>query len=409
MRVLIAGAGVGGLALALSLHERGIPCTVFESAAEVRELGVGINSLPHAVAELAALGLLPALDAVAIRTRTLAYANRFGQEICAEPRGMFAGHAVPQFSIHRGRLQGVLLAAARQRLGEAAIRTGHRLLEFAQDGAGVTARFAIPGGEVAEAGDVLVGADGIHSVVRAALHPDDGGIRWTGIQLWRGAVEWPAWRGGDHMLVAGDMNEKLVLYPIAPGASAATRLTNWAVAVRLAPDAPPPPREDWSRRAAHADVLPHLARFSLADFDLPGLVAATEEIFEYPMADRDPLPWWTRGRVTLLGDAAHPMYPTGSNGSAQAILDARCLARMLDGRDTEEALQAYEAERRAMTTEIVLSNRRGGPERVLDVVSERAPAGFDRIEDVISAEELRAIGLGYATMAGFATGGSRGG
>ncbi|MFC7540214.1 FAD-dependent monooxygenase [Siccirubricoccus deserti] len=226
MRVLIAGAGIGGLALALSLHERGIGCTVFEAAREVRALGVGINALPHAVAELAALGLLPALDAVAIRTRTLTYANRFGQEILSELRGMHAGHPVPQFSIHRGHLQAVLLRAVRERLGEGAVLTDHRLERASQDAEGVTARFATAAGPVEARGDILVGADGIHSALRAALHPEDGGIRWTGIILWRGATEWPVWRSGDSMMVAGDMNEKLVLYPIAPGTTPETRLTN---------------------------------------------------------------------------------------------------------------------------------------------------------------------------------------
>jgi 2-polyprenyl-6-methoxyphenol hydroxylase-like FAD-dependent oxidoreductase len=402
MRVLIAGAGIGGLALALSLHEHGIACTVFEAAREVRVLGVGINALPHAVAELAALGLLPALDAVAIRTRTLTYANRFGQEILSELRGMHAGHPVPQFSIHRGHLQAVLLQAVRERLGEGAVLADHRLEQAGQDAEGVTARFATGAGPVEARGDILVGADGIHSALRAALHPEDGGIRWTGIILWRGATEWPVWRGGDSMMVAGDMNEKLVLYPIAPGGTPGTRLTNWALGIRQAEGSPPPPREDWSRRGRHEDALRGLARFQVPDFDVAALVAATEEIFVYPMADRDPLPWWTRGRLTLLGDAAHPMYPTGSNGAAQAILDARCLARCLEALPAPQALEQYEAERRARTTEIVLSNRRGGPERVLDIVSARAPEGFTRIEAVISAAELAEIGLRYAAAAGFA-------
>lgn len=399
MRVLIAGAGIGGLTLALSLHEVGIDCIVLEAAAELRELGVGINALPHAVAELAALGLLPALDAVALRTRGLTYANRFGQVIWQEARGLHAGHAAPQFSIHRGRLQGVLLRAVRERLGEGGVRTGHRLETVAQDETGVVARC----GTTELRGDVLVGADGIHSMLRAALHPDDGGIRWTGILLWRGAIDWPAWGGGDAMLVAGDMTEKFVCYPIAPGATPETRLTNWALGVRIAaPGTPAPAREDWSRRADRDAVLPHCARFRLPQIDAAALVAATPEIFEYPMADRDPLPWWTRGRVTLLGDAAHPMYPTGSNGAAQAILDARCLARCLATLPPTEALLAYEAERRPRTTEVVLSNRRGGPERMLDEVSARAPDGFARIEEVIAADELASIGGQYAVAAGFA-------
>ena len=401
MQVLIAGGGVGGLTLALSLQERGIPCTVFEAAEQIRPLGVGINTLPHAIRELAALGLLPALDAVAVRTRELRYLNRFGQQIWVEPRGTWAGHDVPQFSSHRGHLHEVLWHAARERLGAGALVTGARLAGFSQDGTGVTATFA--DGRSAR-GDVLIGADGIHSVLRATLHPDDGGIRWNGIQMWRGAIDWPEFEGGDTMIVAGDMTEKLVLYPIAAGATPGRRLTNWVVCAQIGdPTRPPPRREDWSRPGRLDEVLPHVARFRIPFLDVEALVRATPEFWEYPMCDRDPLPFWTQGRVSLLGDAAHPMYPVGSNGASQAVLDARCLAALLAGGDAVAALAAYEVERLPKTAEIVRSNRKGGPERVVDVVSERAPDGFARIEDVIATEELAAIAGGYARMAGFAT------
>lgn len=401
MSVLIAGGGVGGLTLALSLHERGVACRVFEAAARVKPLGVGINTLPHAIRELAALGLLPALDEVGVRTRELRYLNRFGQEIWVEPRGTWAGHEVPQFSIHRGHLHAVLWKAARERLGRGGLVPGARFAGFRQDRSGVTARFA--DGRTAR-GAVLVGADGIHSVLRARLHPRDGGIRWNGIQMWRGAVDWPEFEGGDTMIVAGDMTEKLVLYPIAKGSRPGTRLTNWVVCAQIGDATKPPPRrEDWSRPGRLAEVLPHVARFRIPFLDVEALVRATPEFWEYPMCDRDPLPSWTRGRVTLLGDAAHPMYPVGSNGASQAVLDARCLAALLAGRDPMEALAAYEAERLPKTADIVRSNRKGGPERVVDVVSERAPDGFARLEDVIAREELAGIAGGYARMAGFAT------
>jgi 2-polyprenyl-6-methoxyphenol hydroxylase-like FAD-dependent oxidoreductase len=394
MHVLIAGGGVGGLTLALSLQERGVGCTVLEAADEVRELGVGINTLPHAIAELAALGLLPALDAVAVRTRELRYLNRFGQEIWREARGEHAGHPAPQFSIHRGRLHGVLWRAVEARLGP--VRRGARVAGFAQDDDGVTVTLA-DGSTIR--GDVLVGADGIHSRVRATLHPSDGGIRWNGIQMWRGAVDWPVFEGGDCMVVAGDMTEKLVLYPIAAGAAPGTRLTNWVVCVRQGDgSAPPPRREDWSRPGQLEELLPHARRFAMPMLDVEALVRATPECFEYPMCDRDPLPFWTAGRVTLLGDAAHPMYPVGSNGASQAVLDARCLAGLLAARDAPAALAAYEAERLPRTAEIVRSNRLGGPERIVDVVSARAPDGFVRIEDVIAREELAAIAGGYARI-----------
>ena len=402
MNVLIAGGGVGGLALALMLHQRGIACTVLEAAPAVKPLGVGINTLPHAIRELATLDLLPALDAVAIRTRELRYLNRFGQEIWKEPRGVWAGHDVPQFSIHRGHLHQVLWQVAEARLPVGALLSNARLQSFAQDEAGVTAQL-VDGRSLR--GDVLIGADGIHSAIRAHLHPDDGGIRWNGIQMWRGAVEWPAFEGGDTMIIAGDMKEKLVLYPIAPGASAATRLTNWVVCAQIGDASKPPPRrEDWSRPGQLDEVLAHVARFRIPFLDVAALVRATGEFWEYPMCDRDPLPFWTERRVTLLGDAAHPMYPVGSNGASQAVLDARCLADLLATQAPEAALAAYAAERLPKTAEIVRANRKGGPERVVDEVSARAPDGFARLEDVISREELAAIAGGYAQMAGFAAG-----
>jgi 2-polyprenyl-6-methoxyphenol hydroxylase-like FAD-dependent oxidoreductase len=403
MRIVIAGGGVGGLTLALMLHQRGIACSVHEAAVEVRPLGVGINALPHAIRELAALGLLSALDAIAIRTRQLTYANHLGQTIWTEPRGLGAGHEVPQFSVHRGRLHRMLWDAAVERLGAEAVRAGQRLVGYEQTADGVAAVFTgADGSTETVVGDALIGADGIHSTLRAMLHPDDPGIRWNGIQMWRGAVDWPAFDGGDSMVIAGDGVAKLVLYPIAPGEQPDTRLTNWVIYARVAEAREPPPvRENWSRLGQY-EAFRHLAdRIALPFIDVGALIRSTAEIFEYPMCDRDPLPWWTQGRVTLLGDAAHPMYPVGSNGASQAILDARCLSDLLLTRTVEDALAAYEADRLPATAALVRSNRVGGPERVIDLVAGRAPDGFARVEDVASAEELAGIVRGYAQLAGF--------
>lgn len=404
MTVLIAGGGIGGLTLALMLAARGVDCCVFEAAAEVRPLGVGINTLPHSIREFAGLGLLEALDRTGIRTRKLTYMNHLGQTIWSDPRGLFAGHDVPQFSIHRGRLHAVLWEAALQRLGPARVRSGMRLIGVTQDADSVTARFTDRDGVTQEVtGSALVGADGIHSWLRAHLHPEDGGIRWNGIQMWRGAVDWPVFDGGDAMVIAGDAVAKLVLYPIAPGETDATRLTNWVIYARIGDAAlPPPGRESWSRRGQLADFRPLVDRLHLPFIDVAALIGATPEIFEYPMCDRDPLPWWTQGRLTLLGDAAHPMYPVGSNGASQAALDARCLADLLTTRDVVSAFAAYDAERVPATAAVVRSNREGGPERVIDLVAQRAPDGFAAIGEVASHDELEAVVRGYARLAGFA-------
>jgi 2-polyprenyl-6-methoxyphenol hydroxylase-like FAD-dependent oxidoreductase len=406
MKAIIVGGGIGGLTTALMLRARSIDCELFEQADAIRELGVGINTLPHAIRELAQLGLLDRLDQVAIRTSELFYLTRHGQQVWHEKRGLEAGHEVPQFSIHRGRLQSVIHQAAVERLGEGAIHTGCRLGSFTEDEGGVTAYFFDRSGAHVHTvrGDVLIGADGIHSKVRETLFPQEGPPCWNGLMLWRGAADWPVFLTGQSMIIAGGLNAKAVIYPIAEGSSPASRLTNWAVLVRIGDgSAPPPRREDWSRLGRPDELMPHVNGFRIPQVDFASLVRATPEFWEYPCCDRDPLPYWSQGRVTLLGDAAHPMYPVGSNGASQAILDARVLADALARSEhPRQALAVYQQQRLPMTAEIVASNRRGGPEGVIDAVEQLAPQGFSDIEAVLNYEAREAIVRGYANRAGFA-------
>src|SRR5262249_24925188 len=313
MHVVIVGAGIGGLTLALMLKARRIPCEIFEASTRIRELGVGINVLPHAIAELSELGLLERLDAVGVRTRELIYANRFGQEIWRERRGLEAGYKVPQLSIHRGRLQGVLRDAAVERLGRKAIHTGHLFQAVAEGEGSVRARFKRirDGTRATVAGDVLVGCDGIHSSVRRQLYQLDTGLSWNGGLMWRGATTAKDLLHRRTRTVPGGFNNKLVLYPIGKGSKGSkpgTQLINWVVTHRMGDGSSPPPRrEDWNRHGTLAELMPHVARFSTPHVDLVKLVKGAPAFYEYPMADHDPLPRWTHGRVTRLVDPAQPM------------------------------------------------------------------------------------------------------
>lgn len=405
MKAIIVGGGIGGLTTALMLQARGLDCEIYEQAASIQELGVGINVLPHAIRELAALGLLDRLDAVAIRTHELFYLNRQGQEVWREPRGLDAGHDVPQFSIHRGRLQSVILDAVIERLGADKVHTGRRLATFDQDEGGVTASFTDQAGNPVETarGEILIGADGIHSVVRRTLFPDEGGPVWNGLVLWRGARDWPRYLTGRDMIIAGGLESKMVVYPIAEGSTPDTVFTNWAVIGKLGDGSSLPARENWSRPGRWEDLAPNTAGITIPQVDVHALMRATETFWEYPLSDRNPLPRWSHGRVTLLGDAAHPMYPVGSNGASQAILDARALGdALVRAEHPMQALAAYDAERLPKTAEIVQSNRKGGPEGVIDAVEKLAPEGFTDIEAVLSYAEREAIVRGYAQRAGFA-------
>ena len=407
MKALIAGAGIGGLTSALFLNRAGIEVELFEQSKDLREVGVGINMLPHAVKALASLGLLGALDSSGIRTRELIYLNRFGQIVWREPRGLDAGYDVPQYSIHRGSLLGLLHRATVDRLGAERIHVNRRLTNFTADAAGVVINLVDDTGARFEArGDLLIGADGIHSVVRKCLYPDEGRPIWNGIMLWRGVAEWPTWEDGRTMAIAGRNDAKFVFYPIAdlPGRRDG-KLTNWAIMARIASHGSTPARrEAWSRRGRFDEAIPFVRdRFRLSYVDPEAIIKASGAFYEYPNCDRDPLPRWSFGRVTLLGDAAHPMYPVGSNGASQAILDARCLAEQLAScADLEAGLAAYDLKRRSDTTAIVLANRLGGPERIIDMIEARAPEGFDDIDAVATEAERRAVVRGYASLAGYA-------
>ncbi len=404
MEVIIVGAGIGGLTLALSLHRAGIASRVFESAPEIAPLGAGINVLPHASKELCELGLESALARNAVETREAVFYNRFGQLIYREPLGRHAGYASPQFSIHRGDLQELLLDACRQRLGADRIRLGWRCVRFDQDVKCVTMHFAeaATGAMLApQRADAAVGCDGLHSVVRKQLHPNEGEPRYSGVNMWRGVTPWAPFLSGASMVRAGWLaHGKMVIYPIRDNIDAQGRqLVNWVAEIETPKHRD---RRDWNRPGSVDDFIAAYADWHFDWLDVPAMIRATERVLEYPMIDQDPLPWWTDRRITLLGDAAHPMLPRGSNGAGQAILDARALADVLVAHpgDPAAALKAYEAARLPATTAVVLANRASPPDAIIrEVYLRTGDKPFGRIEDVISAEELRAISDSYKRVA----------
>lgn len=401
--ITIVGAGIGGLTLALELHAAGIPCRVYEAAPELRPLGVGINLLPHATAVLAELGVLERLEAIAVQTREAVFYNRFGQHVYTEPAGRYAGYPTPQLSIHRGHLQLTLADIVRERLGADAIVGDHQCLGIDQDGSSVTARFrSVSTGEPRESvtGDALIGCDGVHSVIRKQFQPDEGAPRYSGVLMWRGTTVGQPFLSGASMVRAGWLRDgKLVVYPIRDNPDG-TQLINWVAEI----ERPFSGDRDWGKPGDPADFVPAFADWTFDWLDVPALLRGADTVLEYPMVDHDPLETWTVGRATLLGDAAHPMVPRGSNGAGQAILDARALRAALQAvPDTAEALLAYETDRRPKTSAVVLTNRATPPDAILKEVWERTgDRPFDDIEDVISSAELEAISQRYRAVAGFA-------
>jgi 5-methylphenazine-1-carboxylate 1-monooxygenase len=401
MNVIVVGGGIAGLTMALSLHQAGIRVRVCEAAEDVRPLGVGINLQPTAVRELTELGLAEELNRAGVAIGALSLFNKHGQLICTEQRGLSAGYHWPQYAIHRGRLQLLLWRAAQQRLGDVNVRSGLEFKHFTENDSRVAATFLerTSGNNVTEETDVLIGADGIHSTVRRQLHPNEGEPRFGGQILWRFAIESEPFLGGSSQVICGHFRQRMIVYPIGQSARTGELETNCIC--QIAVPGMVPPREDWNRRASRETVLAAFSAWKFPWLDMPALIARAKEIFEFPLVDRDPVETWTRGRVTLIGDAAHPMQPIGSQAGSQAIVDARVLTGALSASsDPSEALRCYDLERRPAMNDITLRNRKFGPEAAMQLVEDRAPNGFARISDVISQAELDEITTSFSVAGG---------
>jgi 2-polyprenyl-6-methoxyphenol hydroxylase-like FAD-dependent oxidoreductase len=395
MRIAIAGGGIGGFALALSLHRLGLECDVYEATPQIREIGVGITLLPHAMRELALLGLQPELEAVGIENLESVFFNRWGQFIYREQRGRHAGYTLPEIGLHRGKLHGVLYRAAVERLGPQRIHLDSRCLGIEQDGNKATLRL---NGRTVEA-DIVIACDGVNSALRREFYPHEK-LAFGGINTWRGVtVHRPILTGKTYMRIGSIDTGKMVIYPIADNVDGqGNQLVNWVAEIRR----PGSPMNDWNQPGRPEDFISIFEDWKFDWLDVPNLIRSAQQIFEYPMVDKDPVPRWTFGRVTLLGDAAHPMYPRGSNGSAQALIDARTLAELLASREPLDALAEYERVRLAPTARIVETNRTVPPDFIIMKVDELTRGKpFGKLEDVISEDELRELSDEYKRIAGF--------
>ena len=405
--VLVAGAGIGGLSVALTMHQIGVPCVVFESVAEIKPLGVGINLQPNAVREMYEMGFGPdALDTIGIQTREFVLVGLNGNEVYSEHRGLKAGYKWPQYSMHRGGLQMLLYRAALERVGAPSIRTGLRVTGYRNDPERkrVTALLKSRDGKCSEVeGSLLIAADGLHSAVRQQMYPQQPPIQWGGAIMWRGVTKGKPIRSGASFVGLGTHRHRVVFYPIS-AADPSTGLAdiNWIAEITV-DNTGGWPDGDWNKQVRHEDFMHRFEDWDYDWIDIPGMLRGATEVFEYPMIDRDPVPTWVDGNVALLGDAAHVMYPTGSNGASQAIVDARVLgAAMLEHGVNARALQAYDTRLCAEISQVVLRNRGAGPFGLLNLLDDRCGGVFDNIDEVIPKAERDEFMLRYKTAAGFA-------
>ena len=405
--VIIAGGGIGGLAMALTLHQIGVPCVVFEAVREMRPLGVGINMQPNAVRELYELGIgKQDLDEVGLPAKEWALVGLNGNDIYSEPRGLLAGYNWPQYAVHRGRFHMLLHEKLVERIGADAVHLGSRVTAYRKNPDGsVSALIENADGSTTEAnGALLIGADGIHSAVRAQMHPTQPPIHWGGAVMWRGKTWAKPIRTGASFVGLGTHRQRMVFYPIShPDRITGLSMINWIAEVTM-DNAEGWKQRGWFRQVGIDDFAHHFESWVWDWLDVPALLRQADSAFENPMIDRDPIPTWQDGPVALLGDAAHAMYPTGSNGGSQAIIDARVLgAAMVEHGPTPQALAAYNAKLCGPISQLILRNRGAGPFGLLNMVDERCGGTFDNIDDVIPPKERAEFMAGYKAAAGFAT------
>ncbi len=403
-KVIITGGGIGGLSLALTLHQIGVPCLVIEASREMRPLGVGINIQPNAVREFLDLGIdLVDLDSIGVPAQEWALVGLNGKEVYSEPRGLDAGYKWPQYAVHRGQLLMMLYNKVVERLGKDAVLLGHRVTQYRKDEHGVTVSLTSSEDKQTERHcQLLIGADGIHSTVRAQMHPEQPPIHWGGAVMWRGTAQVKPMRTQSSFIGLGTHKHRMVIYPISHPDKDGTALVNWIAEVTV-DNADGWQQDGWFREVEIDHFIHHFEHFKYDWLDVPTLLRSADCAYENPMIDRDPVSTWVDGPVALMGDAAHAMYPTGSNGASQAIVDARVIgAKLLQHGITPDALTAYDDQLCSKISEVVLRNRGAGPFGLLNLLDDRCGGVFDDIEAVLPAKERSEFMARYKQAAGFA-------
>ena len=398
--IAIIGAGPGGLMTALRLHQQGFRPRIYEAVTELQPLGVGIDIKVYGTKELDELGLLEEFRAISVDAQESLFFNNHGQEIYAELCGVHMGYLHEQRFVHRGYFQLFLYAKVLERLGADSVVLGARTTGYSQEGDGVTLSLQHADGSTSQAhADVVIAADGIKSAVRRQMHPASADPKYSGITMWRGTTLMEPFKTGGTILHIGDpRTSSMIVYPIADNfEGTGLTLVNWVVEATRDETA-----EDWNQRGTVDEVLPYYDNCKLGFLDVQEMLRNAREVYLFPLIDHDPLDWWTDGRVTLLGDAAHAMYPRGGNGACQALVDTRVVAEKLATiPDPGVALKAYEDERREGVNRIVLANRGEGYEVIRRMVAERTNGErFTDIEQVLPLAEADEIFSRYHKLVG---------
>lgn len=401
MDIAIIGAGPAGLAAALRLHQRGLKPRIYETVSELKPLGVGIDVKVYGTKELEDLGILEEFRSMSVDAKDSIFYNKYGQEIYAELCGVHMGYLHEQRFVHRGYLQMLLYRKVIERLGEDAVVLGARTLKYTNNEDNTVTldlRYA-DGTESQVTADLVIAADGINSVVRRQMHPTASEPVYSGITMWRGTTLMEPFGTGNTILhIGAPQSSSMIVYPIVDNFEGTGKtLVNWVVEARRDETI-----EDWNQRGTVEEVIHYYDQTEIPLLDVQEMLRNAREVYLFPLIRHDPLETWIDGRVLLIGDAAHAMYPRGGNGACQAIVDGGALAEKLATiDDVDEALQAFQDQRLNAVNGIVMAHRGEGYEVIRRMVEDRTGGErFENVEEVLPLAEADEIFSKYHSLVG---------